>query len=144
MVEAFGCGLPSSQLATMRARRPRPVWINLEYLSAEDWIADFHLRPSPHPRYSLVKTFFFPGLVPGTGGVLKERDLDAQRAAFEASPAMREQWWRVVFFVVAIIAAVFGFTGIAVGAAEIAKILFFIFLILFVVSLVAGLLRRGP
>jgi len=52
--------------------------------------------------------------------------------------------YALVFFVVAIIAAVFGFTGIAIGAAEIAKILFFIFLILFVVSLVAGLLRRGP
>jgi uncharacterized membrane protein YtjA (UPF0391 family) len=49
-----------------------------------------------------------------------------------------------VFFVVAIIAAIFGFTGIAVGAAEIAKVLFFIFLVLFVVSLVAGLIRRGP
>jgi uncharacterized membrane protein YtjA (UPF0391 family) len=52
--------------------------------------------------------------------------------------------YALVFFVVAIIAAVFGFTGIAVGAAEIAKILFFIFLLLFVVSLIAGLIRRTP
>ena len=52
--------------------------------------------------------------------------------------------YALVFFVVAIIAAFFGFTGIAVGAAEIAKVLFFIFLVLFVVSLVAGLLRRTP
>jgi uncharacterized membrane protein YtjA (UPF0391 family) len=52
--------------------------------------------------------------------------------------------YALVFFVVALIAAVFGFGGIAVGAAEIAKILFFIFLVLFVVSLVAGLFRRGP
>lgn len=51
--------------------------------------------------------------------------------------------YAVVFFVVALIAAVFGFTGIAAGAAEIAKILFFIFLVLFIVSLVAGLFRRG-
>ena len=47
-----------------------------------------------------------------------------------------------VFFVIAIIAAVFGFGGIAAGATEIAKILFFIFLIVFVVSLVMGLMRR--
>ena len=40
--------------------------------------------------------------------------------------------------------ALFGFGGIAAGAAEIAKILFFIFLVLFVVSLVAGTFRRGP
>jgi uncharacterized membrane protein YtjA (UPF0391 family) len=47
-----------------------------------------------------------------------------------------------VFFIIAIIAAVFGFGGIAAGATEIAKILFFIFLIVFVISLVMGLMRR--
>jgi len=48
-----------------------------------------------------------------------------------------------VFFVKALNAALFGFGGIAAGAAEIAKVLFFIFLVLFVVSLVLGLFRRG-
>jgi uncharacterized membrane protein YtjA (UPF0391 family) len=52
-------------------------------------------------------------------------------------------YWALVFFIVAIIAAVFGFGGIAVGAAAIAKVLFFLFLILFLVSLVMGLGRRG-
>ncbi|MEO8303264.1 MAG: DUF1328 domain-containing protein [Betaproteobacteria bacterium] len=52
--------------------------------------------------------------------------------------------YAAVFFIIALVAALFGFGGIAVGAAEIAKLLFFVFLILFVVSLVAGLLRRGP
>jgi uncharacterized membrane protein YtjA (UPF0391 family) len=46
-----------------------------------------------------------------------------------------------VFFVIAIIAAVFGFGGIAEGAVEIAKILFFIFLVVFVVTLALGLFR---
>ena len=50
--------------------------------------------------------------------------------------------YAVVFFVIALIAALFGFAGIAAGAAEIAKVLFFIFLVLFVVSLVVGLFRR--
>lgn len=50
--------------------------------------------------------------------------------------------WALTFFIVAIIAAAFGFGGIAAGAAEIAKILFFIFLILFVISLFIGLVRR--
>jgi uncharacterized membrane protein YtjA (UPF0391 family) len=45
------------------------------------------------------------------------------------------------FFVVALIAALFGFTGIAVAAAGIAKLLFFLFIILFVVSLLAHVLR---
>ncbi len=48
--------------------------------------------------------------------------------------------WALIFFLVSVVAGVFGFTGIAVGAAEISKILFFIFLVLFSIFLVAGLL----
>ncbi len=51
--------------------------------------------------------------------------------------------WALAFFVIAIIAAVFGFGGIALAAAGIAKILFFIFLVLFLVALLGGLLRRA-
>jgi uncharacterized membrane protein YtjA (UPF0391 family) len=46
--------------------------------------------------------------------------------------------WSVIFFVIAIIAAIFGFGGIAEGAADIAKILFFIFLALFVIAILFG------
>ncbi|WP_340065647.1 DUF1328 domain-containing protein [Ascidiimonas aurantiaca] len=46
--------------------------------------------------------------------------------------------WTVTFIILAIIAAIFGFGGIAEGAASIAKILFFIFLIAFVFSLITG------
>ena len=53
--------------------------------------------------------------------------------------------YAVVFFIIALVAAVFGFGGIAVGSAEIAKILFVIFLVLFLGSLIVGLLnRRSP
>ena len=52
-------------------------------------------------------------------------------------------YYAALFFVIALLAALFGFGGIAAGAVEIAKILFFIFLVLFVVSLVAGVMRRG-
>ena len=51
--------------------------------------------------------------------------------------------WTVTFLIVALVAAVFGFGGIAVAAAGIARILFFIFLILFVASLLGGLIRRA-
>jgi uncharacterized membrane protein YtjA (UPF0391 family) len=51
--------------------------------------------------------------------------------------------WALAFFVIAIIAAVFGFGGIAVAAAGIAKLLFFIFLVLFLVALLGGLVRRA-
>jgi len=53
--------------------------------------------------------------------------------------------WALVFLVVALVAALFGFTGIYVAAAGIAKVLFFVFLILFLVSLLSGgISRRGP
>jgi uncharacterized membrane protein YtjA (UPF0391 family) len=50
--------------------------------------------------------------------------------------------WALGFFIVALLAAVLGFSGIAVAAAGVAKILFFIFLVLFLVSLISHLLRR--
>jgi uncharacterized membrane protein YtjA (UPF0391 family) len=50
--------------------------------------------------------------------------------------------WALAFFIIALIAAIFGFGGIALAAAGIAKILFFIFLVLFLVALVSGLMRR--
>lgn len=50
--------------------------------------------------------------------------------------------YAVVFFVIALVAALLGFTGIAAGAVEIAKVLFFIFIVLFLVSLIVGLIRR--
>jgi uncharacterized membrane protein YtjA (UPF0391 family) len=52
--------------------------------------------------------------------------------------------WALTFFIVAIIAAVFGFGGISTSAAGIAQVLFFVFVIVFLVSLVMGLARgRG-
>ena len=47
-------------------------------------------------------------------------------------------YWAAVFFVIALVAALFGFGGIAATSAGIAKILFAIFLVLFVVSLIFG------
>jgi len=52
--------------------------------------------------------------------------------------------WALIFLVVALLAALFGFTGIAAGAASIGRFLFFLFLVLFVISLILGMTRRGP
>jgi len=51
--------------------------------------------------------------------------------------------WALIFLIIALIAAAFGFGGIAAAATGIAKILFFIFLVLFLISLVVGFARRG-
>lgn len=51
--------------------------------------------------------------------------------------------WALIFFIVAIVAGLFGFKKIEGAAGSIAKILFFIFLVLFIISLVFGLVNRG-
>jgi uncharacterized repeat protein (TIGR03837 family) len=72
-------------IAALIKKKTRPVWINLEYLSAEPWVAHYHALPSPHPRFPLTKTCFFPGFTPSTGGLLREKDLMVQRKAFDAA-----------------------------------------------------------
>lgn len=84
VVEAFGCVLPPDFERAMAQRPVPPVWINLEYLSAEDWVTGCHGLPSPHPQLPLTKYFFFPGFEAGTGGLLREAGLEARRAAFAA------------------------------------------------------------
>jgi uncharacterized membrane protein YtjA (UPF0391 family) len=59
--------------------------------------------------------------------------------SIEEGPMLR---YAAIFFIIAIIAAVFGFGGIAAGAAEIAKVLFFIFIVIFLVTLLMGVIRR--
>jgi uncharacterized membrane protein YtjA (UPF0391 family) len=51
--------------------------------------------------------------------------------------------YAIVFFIIALVAALFGFGGIAAGAVGIAKLLFFVFVILAVASLLYGLIRRS-
>jgi uncharacterized membrane protein YtjA (UPF0391 family) len=52
-------------------------------------------------------------------------------------------YWALMFLVVALLAGVLGFTGVAVAAAGISKLLFVVFLVLFVISLATHLTRRG-
>jgi uncharacterized repeat protein (TIGR03837 family) len=86
VIEAFACELPPRYLEAMAARSPAPVWLNLEYLSAEDWVAGCHGLASPHPTLPLNKHFFFPGFVPGTGGLIRERSLAVPPAPTFAGP----------------------------------------------------------
>jgi uncharacterized repeat protein (TIGR03837 family) len=86
VVEAFGCELPEAFKALM-VQNPSPVWINLEYLSAESYVARSHGLASPvmsGPARGMTKWFFFPGFTPNTGGLLCEPDLPARQAAFQS------------------------------------------------------------
>ncbi|MDO8788039.1 MAG: elongation factor P maturation arginine rhamnosyltransferase EarP [Sulfuritalea sp.] len=91
VVEAFACAVPSAYVEAMASRTRPPVWLNLEYLSAESWVAGCHGLSSPNPSLPLVKHFFFPGFVPGTGGLLRERNYDERRKAFDEA-AFRDEF----------------------------------------------------
>jgi hypothetical protein len=83
VIEAFACKLPETYIEAMAAQEHKPVWINLEYLSAEAWVEGAHKLPSPHPRLPLEKYFFFPGFTEKTGGLLLERNLLERREMFQ-------------------------------------------------------------
>ena len=72
VIEAFAGGLPANYLTAIQ--RQQSKWINLEYLSAETWVDDFHGKPSPQVG-GLVRHFFFPGFTEKTGGLLREQAL---------------------------------------------------------------------
>jgi uncharacterized repeat protein (TIGR03837 family) len=86
VIETFGCDVPESYVEAMARQSRPPVWINLEYLSAEAWVEGCHRLPSPHPRFPLTRYFFFPGFTQATGGVMIEKGLIEQRDAFRNSP----------------------------------------------------------
>ncbi|MBI3480842.1 MAG: elongation factor P maturation arginine rhamnosyltransferase EarP [Nitrosomonadales bacterium] len=96
VIEAFACKLPQNYIEAMAEQESKPVWINLEYLSAEDWVQGCHKLPSPHPTLPLTKYFFFPGFTPKTGGLLLERNLLARRDAFQGDAAQRQAFWQSV------------------------------------------------
>lgn len=95
VIEAFACQLPQPYITAMASREPQVLWLNLEYLSAEDWVAGCHALPSLQPG-GLSKFFFFPGFTAGTGGLLRERDLIAQRQAFQADEQARHAFLRSI------------------------------------------------
>lgn len=90
VIEAFACELPANYLQAMCRCPAPPVWINLEYLSAEPWVEGCHALASPHPTLPLVKHFFFPGFGERTGGLLRENRLLGERDAFQAALPVSE------------------------------------------------------
>ncbi len=78
VIEAFACVLPAGFVDEMNraaTEGKRLIWLNLEYLSAEPWVAGCHGLPSPQGNSPVRKFFFFPGFTTGTGGLIRERDL---------------------------------------------------------------------
>jgi uncharacterized repeat protein (TIGR03837 family) len=94
MLEAFGCTIDEAFVAeyskNIRDKGQKCAWINLEYLSAEDFSARCHGLPSPvmsGAGRGLTKHFFYPGFTTSTGGLLREPGLIARQARFD-----RQAW----------------------------------------------------
>ncbi len=85
VIEAFGCDLPAAYVSAMVHQPIAPVWINLEYLSAEAWVESHHLLPSPHPTHALNKYFFFPGFTTKTGGLIRESSVRVPQDVADSS-----------------------------------------------------------
>ena len=93
VIEAFGCAIPERFVTAMARCQPPPVWINLEYLSAESWVSGCHALCSPHLSLPLTKYFFFPGFATSTGGLLRESDLLTRRQRFQTSLEQQHRFW---------------------------------------------------
>lgn len=91
VIEAFACEIPANYLDAMKQLSHSPVWINLEYLSAESWVDDCHLLPSRGLGGTLTKYFFFPGFTRKSGGLLREKHLRTARANFDS--LARSHFW---------------------------------------------------
>ncbi|WP_426148260.1 elongation factor P maturation arginine rhamnosyltransferase EarP [Polaromonas sp. DSR2-3-2] len=94
LIEAFGCDSAPEFIAACAIQQSanglKPLWINLEYLSAEAYVERCHALPSRvqrGPAAGWTKWFFYPGFTAATGGLLCEPGLDDRQARFD-----RQAW----------------------------------------------------
>lgn len=81
-LETFGCRLPEHFEERMAATPPK-LTLNLDYLSAEDWVESCHKVWGLHPALPIRKLWYFPGFTDRTGGVMREPDYEDRRLAFD-------------------------------------------------------------
>ena len=101
-VEAFGCTIAPEFVASYAyytcANGLKPIWINLEYLSAEPYVERCHALPSlvrVGPAAGRQKWFFYPGFTALTGGLLREANLAQRQASFDAEAWLEALWPRL-------------------------------------------------
>ena len=107
LIEAFGCDIAPEFIAACariysdegQNEARKPLWINLEYLSAEPYVARSHgLKSlvSSGPAAGWHKVFYYPGFTPSTGGLLREPDLLLHQAALDRAAWLKQQGisWR--------------------------------------------------
>lgn len=94
VIEALACTIPAAYQQQMAVMPDKPVWLNLEYLSAESWVEDCHTMASPQPMLALTKYFFFPGFTAQTGGLLRESALLSRLDAFVQDKQAQQHFWQ--------------------------------------------------
>ncbi len=92
VIETFACDVPETVLQWLTEQK-QVVWLNLEYLTAEDWVDGIHLLPSLQSN-GVAKYFFCPGFSEQTGGVSYEQNLLAKKWPVDSlhKQALREQY----------------------------------------------------
>lgn len=102
LIETFGCEVAPEFIASCariyssiyKNDAKQPLWINLEYLSAEPYVAKSHGLTSfvsSGPAAGWRKVFYYPGFTPNTGGLLRELDLPKRQPAFDRAAWLRQQ-----------------------------------------------------
>lgn len=87
VIETFGCDLPSPVLRRMQ--QCQPLWLNWEYLTAEDWAVDLQAMPSLQGN-GLAKYFWFMGIDQQSGGLLREANYLSRRNEFLQQPCVQQ------------------------------------------------------
>jgi len=101
VIAAFACQLPPDYMEAMAERGCTPLWMNLDYLSAEEWVVGCHRLPSVKFK-GVQKYFFFPGFRTGTGGLLREARLLEQRNAFQQDAGAQRDFLQALGIVPAV------------------------------------------
>ncbi len=93
-IEALACTVPADFLNGLARANPQALWLNLEYLTAEDWASGCHGLPSPQAGIGLKKYFFFPGFTADVGGLLRESEVVASARYLQQNADVRAAVWR--------------------------------------------------
>ncbi|MGJ8621107.1 MAG: elongation factor P maturation arginine rhamnosyltransferase EarP [Methylophilaceae bacterium] len=91
VIETFSCELPDVYLRRMHEMT---VWVNVDYLSAEAWVPEFHGLNSKYQQTKTLRHFYFPGFSTNTGGLLREQTLGVARDCFKQSDQKIQDFWQ--------------------------------------------------
>ena len=95
-LETFACGYGVSVLPALAKRRHAPRLVNIDHLSAEDWVGQYHGLPSPHPATGLHQTYWLPGYGTDSGGLLREPELLLQHRLWRSDAPGQERFLRAL------------------------------------------------